>query len=349
MLDIELNKTLPIIKMNFSEVKASIEEAMKKYDGLVVTEEELAGCKSTQKQLAGYRTKLDTYRKSVKKEMTKPIKDFENECNTLIDLVKQAEDPIKEGIEVFNQKRRDEKRIEAEEIIVENIEEYKLNDKYMLQLTVLDKYTMLSSKPKDVKTDIEQRAFILSQDQIREIEAIKLEEEHRVEALRLETERKAELAALEEKRQIELKAAEDKRKKEFEESEALRKTENLEIAKDTLVQANLSINSKMIIDDFVGLVESGATAMNIIQEINKRKDRIVISETPKVEKKIEPIVESIKEFKKELETPKQKIEPEKIYWLKIRVEGSLEKVKDLSAFLNVNGYKYFIGEKGIVK
>lgn len=347
MLEIILNKQLPVVTMNFAEVKASIEESMKKYKGLVVTEKELAGCKSTQKQLAGYRNKLDTYRKEVKKEMNKPIKDFENQCNELIKLVEDAEKPIKDGIEIFNEKIRDTKRVEAEKSITEAITESQLIEKYASQLTVLDKYTMLSAKAKDTKIDIGERAFILLQEQEREIENLRLEEERRIEALRLETERKAELAALEEKRQIELKAAEDQRKKDAEVAEALRKVENLAIAKDTLVQANLSINSKMQIEDFVGLVESGATAMSIIQEINKRKQRIVLQETPKIEPKIEPKVEIIEEIvKKEPIKPQSKPTLVKRYSLTIKTEGNMDEVVALSKFLRDNNYKYEVIDQG---
>jgi len=342
MLEIKLEKQLPQIKINFVEVKASIQQAMEKYNGLVVTEEELPGCKATQKQLAGYRNKLDTYRKDVKKEMTKPITDFENQCKELIGLVTDAETPIKAGIEVFNEKIRDTKRKEAQELIELAISEQQLNEKYGSQLTVLDKYTMLSAKDKDTKIDIEQRAFILLQEQEREIEAIKIEKERVAEALRLENERIAELKALEEKRQIELAAA-----------EVIRKEDALDIAKETLISANLDINSKMFIEDFIGLVENGTSARDIVREINKRKERIVIQETPIVvpEPIIEPIVIPIVEPIKEepIEVPFAELPQEtKMYFIEMRVEGTLEEITSLSKFLKDNGYNYNATDKGRV-
>ena len=328
MIDIELEKQLPVVKMNFAEVKSSIEQAMEKYKGLVVTEEELPGCKATQKQLAGYRNKLDTYRKEVKKEMSKPIADFENDCNVLIKLIEDTEKPIKEGIAVFDQKKRDEKRCLAEETISQAIIEHQLNEKYARQLTVLDKYTILSAKFKDTKADIHQRAFIILQEQIREIEMI-----------RLEAERKAELLAL----------------------EAKRKLEASEIAKSTLEESNQHIKAKMQIEDFQSLIDSGISAMRIIGEINKRKERIIISETPKpiivaepvVKQSENPVVNIVEDIKPQVETRietpiKEQPTVEKLYFIEMRVEATLENVTKLSQFLKENKYKYDVSNKGII-
>jgi len=351
MLEIKLEKQLPIVSINFNEVKTSIQEAMSKYTGLVVTEEELPGCKATQKQLAGYRNKLDTYRKDVKKEMTKPITDFENQCKELIGLVTDAETPIKEGIEVFNEKIRENKRTDALAVIFKTVISQGLNEKYANQLTVLDKYTMLSTKAKDTLIDIEQRAFILLQEQDREIEQLRIEKERVAEALRLENERIAELKALEEKRQIELVAAEVKRKKEFEESEILRIAENLQIAINTIEQANTQIKQQILIEDYMALINSGATAMTIIQEINKKKQRIILSETPVIEPIVVPVIEPVKEEPIilpfiDLSPVEAPIQPIKMYFIEMRVEANLEDIKALSQFLKDNNYNYETINKG---
>lgn len=165
MKEIIVNTQLPVIRMNYEEVKLSIEESLKKYEGIVVTEEGLQDCKSTQKELAGLRRKIDDYRKSVKREMEIPIKEFESKCKELVSLVDQVENPIKEGITEFDNKRREEKKDKALEIINEAIENYKLEEKYSRELTVLDKYLNLSASQKSVVEDIEQRAALLKQQQ----------------------------------------------------------------------------------------------------------------------------------------------------------------------------------------
>lgn len=165
MKDIEINKQLPVITMNFEEVKASLVENMEKYKGIIVTEESLKDCKATQKDLAGLRNKLDTYRKDVKKEMEKPIKAFESDCKELIGLIAEVEAPIKSGILEFDNKRKEEKRKFADIKIFEICQKLNLEKKYADQLTVLDKYLNLSASAKSVVEDIEQRAEVLKQQQ----------------------------------------------------------------------------------------------------------------------------------------------------------------------------------------
>lgn len=165
MKDIVLNKELPVIHMNFEEVRTSLMETMERYKGIVVTEEGLKDCKATQKELAGLRNNIDTYRKTIKKEMEKPIKDFELQCKELISLVEEAEKPIKSGIVIFDNKRREEKRVKALEIISEYVQAYELEEKYSNRLTVLDKYLNLNGSVKSIREDIELRASGLRNEQ----------------------------------------------------------------------------------------------------------------------------------------------------------------------------------------
>ena len=101
-----INEVMPVIEVNFEEVKKALAETLTKYENIVVTEETLSGCKATQKELAGVRTKIDTYRKDKKKALSEPIIAFENQCKELIALIEKAEQPIKDGIKVFDDKKK---------------------------------------------------------------------------------------------------------------------------------------------------------------------------------------------------------------------------------------------------
>lgn len=165
MKEIEVNKQLPVVTTNYEEVRAYLLEEMDKYKGLIVTEENLKDCKATQKELAGLRNKIDTFRKTVKKEMEVPIKCFEGQFKDLVQLVEEVEKPIKEGISVFDNKRKEEKRKFADIKIFEICQKLNLEKKYADQLTALDKYLNLSASAKSVVEDIEQRAEALKQQQ----------------------------------------------------------------------------------------------------------------------------------------------------------------------------------------
>lgn len=165
-----INESMPVIQINFDEIKRGLTETLTKYQGIVVTEQTLSGCKATQKELAGIRNKIDTYRKEKSKELSKPIKAFEEQCKDLIQMIEEAEQPIKDGIKVFDDARREEKRQQAQEIIDNAIALFNLNEVYACQLTILDSYMNLTAKLGDVKEDIEQRAFSLSIQQNRDEE-----------------------------------------------------------------------------------------------------------------------------------------------------------------------------------
>ena len=169
-----LKESLPVIQINFDEMKATLKETLDNYKGIVVTEETLPACKSTQRELAGVRNKIDTYRKDKKKALSKPITDFENQCKELISLIEQAERPIKDGIKVFDDEKREMKRQQAIELSKEVIEEIGLNEKYALRLEILDKYYNLTAKSNEVKEDLTSRALTLKVEQDRESELMEI-------------------------------------------------------------------------------------------------------------------------------------------------------------------------------
>lgn len=173
MLDFEIKReVLPVISVNFEEMKQALTSKMEEYKGIVVTEESLSACKADQKELAGIRNKIDTYRLDKKKELSKPITEFENQCKELIKLVEKAEQPIKEGIAIFDNKKREEKKQKALEIIQSTVQAHQLNEKYASKLTVLDKYLNLTASVKSIKEDIEQRAYFLVEEQAKEEELL---------------------------------------------------------------------------------------------------------------------------------------------------------------------------------
>jgi hypothetical protein len=172
-LDISIEEeSLPVIKINFDVLKTALTERLKNYAGIIVTEKNLQGCKATQKELAGLRTKIDTYRKDKKKALSAPITFFEDQCKELIALIEKAEEPIKEGIKVFDDKKRNAKYKIAEDLIKVVISEVGLNEKYGSRLDVSEKYCNLTAKDSDVKCDLEARALALKVEQDREAELL---------------------------------------------------------------------------------------------------------------------------------------------------------------------------------
>lgn len=174
-MDIEVKEFKPPkIVINYETLKAELEKHLKVYSGLIVTAETLDGSKAAQKELASLRVKIDTYRKDKKKEIEKPIKEFEAQCKELVALVESVEKPIKEGIKVFDDQKREEKRQKALQLAEEVVEAAGLNEKYAAKLDVIDKYMNLTATAKAVKEDLETRAFALKIEQDREAERLEI-------------------------------------------------------------------------------------------------------------------------------------------------------------------------------
>jgi hypothetical protein len=184
-LDLKVIKQVsPVIEINFEELKKTLSSSIEEYKALVVTEQTLPICKAKQKELAGIRTKINDERLRIKKEMSKPVDAFELECKELIKLVEETEQPLKNSIKKFDDKTRDEKRKIAEQFIQASIEQHGLTEKYAKQLTVSDNYTLLGATKKGVKEDIEQRSFLLLEQQNKEKEMLELIEDAIVTANR---------------------------------------------------------------------------------------------------------------------------------------------------------------------
>ncbi|MFQ9247571.1 DUF1351 domain-containing protein [Clostridium paraputrificum] len=307
MKEIQINKQLPVITMNFEEVKASLVENMEKYKGIIVTEESLKDCKATQKDLAGLRNKLDSYRKDVKKEMEKPIKAFESECKELIGLIAEVEAPIKSGILEFDNKRREEKRKFADIKIFETCQALGLEKKYADQLTVLDKYLNLSASAKSVLEDIEQRAEALKQQQ--NMDKVKAEM---------------------------IKA-------------------NIESALETV---NLTLKTPLQYSDFEKYLALGWDGPRIVREINERAAQIRQAEKAAEEMATKRIEEEKQKEEVQIpmdlkpkapEPPKEVKEDEPRFYVDIYVESDYERIQALSKYLQANGYKYEVHNKGKVK
>ncbi|WP_194190828.1 DUF1351 domain-containing protein [Clostridium chrysemydis] len=165
MKELQVNKELPVIQMNFEEVRQSLEETMEMYKNIVVTEEGLKDCKATQKRLAGLRNDIEGYRKSTKREMEAPIKEFEGKCKELTGLISEVEGPIKEGIKEFDNKRKEEKKKKAEEIIKAAIVCFQLEDEYAKRIELKDSYLKLTGSIKSIKEDVEMQVMMLKKEQ----------------------------------------------------------------------------------------------------------------------------------------------------------------------------------------
>jgi hypothetical protein len=336
MINLEVNKQLPVIQTNFDMVKASLSESIKKYKGLIVTAEGLKECKADQKELASMRIKIDNYRKEIKKEVSKPITEFEDNCKTLIALIANAENPLKEGISIFDQKVRDTNRKNAEEIIESAIIQHGLNEKYASQLTVLEKYCNLTAKSSDIKNDVETRLFLLLQEQETEIETLQI----MVDAiLNVNKNIDAKLSIYDFQSLIDMKVSPVKIMAEINaRGERIRKAE-VQAIEDKKARAEKEVLDRIARAEREALAKAEIERKNIEKETERIRAAGLTKIIPVEEIKTESVIEPEFEFPIELE-----LKP--IYFIEMRIEGNLDEIKALSQFLKDRQYKYLATKKG---
>ena len=100
-----IKQVAPVIEINFDEVKAGLEANLSKYEGIVVTDETLSDCTSMQKELSSVRREIDGKRLDIQREAKKPLDAFNAQMKELMSLVISVEDPIKAGMQVFEDER----------------------------------------------------------------------------------------------------------------------------------------------------------------------------------------------------------------------------------------------------
>lgn len=339
MLELTVEKQLPVIYTNFDLVKISLTESIEKYKGLVVTAEGLKDAKADQLTLSKLETEIDNYRKEVKKEVEKPIKEFEANCKTLIGLIGEARIPLKESIKVFDDAERDKKKLIAEGFITEAITSNSLNGKYAIKLVVLPEYMNVAATAKKVKTDIEERALLLLNEQNQEIEKMQIINDtiknvnKGIDAKLSILDFKSSIefnstvnvineiqARAERIKKAELQAIEDKAAKI--ESERLAEAERIRIA--SLSKEDIEVSQKQ--------------ALSLSVDLQKELG-------PSEPKSSHPTQnEMFEEYFKD-----EKFTEEPLHFIEMRVVGTTDKLMELSRFLKANQYNYKATNQGILE
>lgn len=164
-----------IVDFNYEEIKKQLADHAEKYTRLVVTEENIKEMTDVKNDLGKLETAIDTYRKANKKEMERPIKEFEGKCKELLSILKEVSDPIREQLEYYENIRKEEKEKEVQTLIDEVSTKYGLEKEFANQLVIIPKYLNKTQKEKDTVEDLELRAKVLKeqQEQKRQLEEMK--------------------------------------------------------------------------------------------------------------------------------------------------------------------------------
>ena len=123
----ELAETTISVEMETPEIKitnkeklgALVDAVVKKYSGIVVTEDTLKECKKTLTELRKLSKELNAKRLEKQREYEIPVKEFKAQIDAYINQINDVISDIKQGTDEFEEKRKAEKQEAIQNLIAE--------------------------------------------------------------------------------------------------------------------------------------------------------------------------------------------------------------------------------------
>ena len=123
----ELAETTISVEMQTPEIKitnkekldALVDAVVKKYSGIVVTEDTLKECKKTLTELRKLSNELNAKRLEKQRQYETPVKEFKAQIDAYINQINDVISDIKQGTDEFEEKRKAEKQTAIQNLINE--------------------------------------------------------------------------------------------------------------------------------------------------------------------------------------------------------------------------------------
>ena len=123
----ELAETTISVEMETPEIKitnkekldALVDAVVKKYSGIVVTEDTLKECKKTLTELRKLSKELNAKRLEKQRQYETPVKEFKAQIDAYINQINDVISDIKQGTDEFEEKRKAEKQEAIQNLIAE--------------------------------------------------------------------------------------------------------------------------------------------------------------------------------------------------------------------------------------
>lgn len=144
-----------VVEFNKGQVIKELNAILSKYESIVFTEENTTEIRKTLAELRKGRTTADTYRKDIKKELTEPVTEFEDEMKEITALFDGVINPLNDQLQEYEERRKEEKRIEVQTWIDEAVERYELEPKYAEKVILRDRFLNKTASTRDTKDSID--------------------------------------------------------------------------------------------------------------------------------------------------------------------------------------------------
>ena len=152
----ELAETTISVEMETPEIKitnkekldALVDTVVKKYSGIIVTEDTLKECKQTLTELRKLSKELNAKRLEKQRQYETPVKEFKTQIDAYINQINDVISDIKQGTDEFEEKRKAEKQEAIQNLINEMAGNYgvdpetiEIDKKWLNKSTTIKKIT----------------------------------------------------------------------------------------------------------------------------------------------------------------------------------------------------------------
>lgn len=143
--EIEITATPAVINFDYEALNARADAELEKYQGYVVTEENLAADKKHSQEAGSLATKLNNWRLSIKRELSAPITEFEKQINEVRSKFTEAKALIDDQVKVFEAEKLRTIRETIRTYFADQTIEKGIRAEYADFADVCEKLTMLSA------------------------------------------------------------------------------------------------------------------------------------------------------------------------------------------------------------
>lgn len=150
---------LGVIETNLNELEAYVNESLKKYHGLVYTDDQIKDAKTDRRNLNNLGKAINDWRIRQEREFNEPFAAVKAQCNRVVGQIKEVSGEIDSQVKAYEQSKKEQKKQQ----IADYWDEIKLHD-IPLEQIFDERWLNVTCSEKEWKTALDRRKERISMD-----------------------------------------------------------------------------------------------------------------------------------------------------------------------------------------
>lgn len=148
--NMKLQTSLPAVSFDAAGLAAWATGLCEKYQGLVVTEEQVPQIKQEMAELNKAKNQIDIARKETVKRLSAPLKEFEAEVRKVVTIFDNTYKALAQQVKAFADQDRESRRPAVEAMLAEVLKEYGLDD---YAIAIQERWLNKSTSQKSIREE----------------------------------------------------------------------------------------------------------------------------------------------------------------------------------------------------